>query len=115
MVEWSRDQGVTQYLSHSSEIKFLSWRTDVDLVLFFLWFSFLSCSLVLRLFDSDCYFLTSGASSPEWVKPTAEGGGLFVAFLCFCVRLLSTMLCIGFCFLRACFIFVHIAFMADGR
>jgi hypothetical protein len=34
-------------------------------------------------FQSDVYFLTSGASSPEWVKPTAEGGGLslLVVFL----------------------------------
>jgi hypothetical protein len=29
-------------------------------------------------FQSDVYFLTSGASSPEWVEPTAEGGGLFL-------------------------------------
>jgi hypothetical protein len=101
--------------SHSSEIKLLTRRTGVGLDLLSRWFSFLSCSLVLGLFGLDCYFLTSGASFPEWAKPTAEGGGLFVAFLCFCVCLLSTMLCIGFCFLRACFIFVHIAFMADGR
>jgi hypothetical protein len=30
------------------------------------------------------YFLTSGASSPELVKPTAEGGGLFLlVFFCY--------------------------------
>jgi hypothetical protein len=39
--------------------------------------------------DLDVYFLTSGASSPEWVKPTAEGGGfVWFDFLWFsgCVR-----------------------------
>jgi hypothetical protein len=57
--------------SRSFEIKLLTCRIGVGLVLFTRWFSFLLCSLVLHL---DCYFLTSGASSPEWVKPTAEGG-----------------------------------------
>jgi hypothetical protein len=35
--------------SHSFEIEFLTRRTGVGLVLFSLWFSFLECSLVLRL------------------------------------------------------------------
>jgi hypothetical protein len=45
-----------------------------------------SCTIVFLFLLLHCYvyklcvyfsfFLTSGASSPEWVKPTAEGGGL---------------------------------------
>jgi hypothetical protein len=35
------------------------------------------------------YFLTSGASSPEWVKPTAEGGGIGFLFVCFCFSICS--------------------------
>jgi hypothetical protein len=38
------------------------------------------------------FFFTSGAPSPEWVKPAAEGGSLFLLFLAFCVSLISTML-----------------------
>jgi hypothetical protein len=67
-------------VSHSSDIRLLSWRTGVGLDLFSRWFSFLLYLLVLRL---DFYFLTSRASSPEWVKPTAEGGGLFLLFFAF--------------------------------
>jgi hypothetical protein len=53
---------------------------------FFYVYLFFVCS------DLDVYFLTSGASSSEWVKPTAEGGG-FVCFdfLCFSVWVRSTM------------------------
>jgi hypothetical protein len=53
---------------------------------FFYVYLFFVCSV------SDVYFLTSGASSPEWVEPTAEGGG-FVCFdfLCFSVCMRSTL------------------------
>jgi hypothetical protein len=55
----------------------------------------------LRLVLFRLFFFTSGASSSEWVKPTAEGGGLFLLFLAFYVSLFSTML--SYCFiLRAC-------------
>jgi hypothetical protein len=57
----------------------------------------------------DIYFLTSGASSLEWVKPTAEGGGICFLFICVCFVLCSFVICVFF------FVFVYIAIMADGR
>jgi hypothetical protein len=66
----------------------------------------LTCSL-FALFS--CLFPYQGASSPEWVKPTAEGGriGFSVCLFLFCnLQLLYV------CF---CFAFVYIAIMADGR
>jgi hypothetical protein len=36
-------------VSHSCEIRLLSWRTGVGLDVFSLWISFLLCLLVLRL------------------------------------------------------------------
>jgi hypothetical protein len=60
------------------------------------------------------YFLTSGASSPEWVYPTAEGGGgIGFLFSMFLFRNLE-LLYVCFCFVFV-FVFVHIAIMADGR
>jgi hypothetical protein len=65
-----------------------------------------SVFVLSRLFFS----FTRGASSPKWVKPAAEGGGLS-----------------GICFLFACFfrnlqfrymfafVFVYIAIMAEER
>jgi hypothetical protein len=51
--------------------------------------SFLFISLLYLQALCLLFFLTSGASSPEWVKPTAEGGGLLVIYClsylrCFC-------------------------------
>jgi hypothetical protein len=57
-----------------------------------------------------CYWKTSGASSPEWVKPTAEGGGICFSVDVFPFRNLQ------FCFMFVVgFVFVYIATMADGR
>jgi hypothetical protein len=70
------------------------------LFLFLFGFRFVNVHFICLWFYLDSYFLTSGASSPEWVKPTAEGGGLF-AFLCFYVCLQFTMLSYWF-LLRVC-------------
>jgi hypothetical protein len=56
---------------------------------------------VLRLVLFRLFVLYQWGPSPEWVKPAAEGGGLFLLFLAFYVSLFSTML--SYCFiLRAC-------------
>jgi hypothetical protein len=56
------------------------------------------------------YYKTSGASSPEWVKPTAQGGGI-----CFSVHVLLFRN-FQFCFMFVVgFVFVYIAIMAGGR
>jgi hypothetical protein len=106
-------------VSHSSEIKLLTFRRDVRLFLCFSFFfvvlssychvhSMLYSVFVLsRLFFS----FTSGASSPEWVKPAAEGGGLLR--ICFLFICLLFVIC-SFCYMFA-FVFVYIAIMADGR
>jgi hypothetical protein len=70
-------------VSHSSETKLLTVRRDVRLFLCFS-FSFVVLSAYSHL-DScvGCGFVLSrlffsfrrGASTPEWVKPAAEGGG----------------------------------------
>jgi hypothetical protein len=39
-------------------------------------------------------FLTSGASSPEWVKPTAEGGGICFRSICFWFVICSFVICL---------------------
>jgi hypothetical protein len=65
-------------VSHSSEFKLLTRGVEViakvvcTIVFLFL---LLHC-YVYKLCVYFSFFLTSGASSPEWVKPTAEGGGL---------------------------------------
>jgi hypothetical protein len=70
-------------------------------VLFCLLFSFsfsLFCpffAFCFFFFFVFCYCKTSGASSPEWVKPTAEGGGI-----CFSVHVYL------FCNLQFCFMCV---------
>jgi hypothetical protein len=40
------------------------------------------------------YFLTSGASSPEWVKPTAEGGGICFRSIRFWFVICSFVICL---------------------
>jgi hypothetical protein len=59
--------------------------TEVDLVwlLFFFTFSVSLICMFISIFRSvfvfiQLLFFTSGASSPEWVKPAAQGGGLLV-------------------------------------
>jgi hypothetical protein len=73
--------------SHSSEMRLDTCTKGVGLDLFSLGFAFLFVFFFFFFcvcFHSDVYFPTSGASSPEWVKPTAEGGGLFLlVFVCY--------------------------------
>jgi hypothetical protein len=46
-------------------------------------------------------FVSSGASSPEWVKPTTEGGGLeFRMFVC-------SFLWFGLCYVSCFVLIVH--------
>jgi hypothetical protein len=86
------------------------------------WFAFLSpvlcpfpCLIISRLCLQaflSLFFLTSGASSPEWVKPTAEGGGLLVIYFLSYLRCacdFTVLLYVRFLF------FVNIGIMADGR
>jgi hypothetical protein len=63
------------------------------------------------LFGQIVVSFTSGALSPEWVKPTAEGGGFFLlvfVFICSCFQ--DVELVVDF----ANMYFAHIAFTADG-
>jgi hypothetical protein len=62
----------------------------------FNWFCFAPFSLF------TVWFVSSGASSPEWVKPTAEGGGL--ADVCMFFLMVWCMLCSVFCFDHALFL-----------
>jgi hypothetical protein len=69
------------------------------LFLFLYCFSFLFTSLLCLQALCLLFFLTSGASSPEWVKPTAEGGGLLV------INFLSYLRCFLFvCISVACMV-----------
>jgi hypothetical protein len=79
-------------VSHSSEFKLLTLGVEVvaevvcTIVFLFL---LLHCYVYKLCVYFSFFFLTSGASSPEWVKPTAEGGGLLVIYVlsylrCFC-------------------------------
>jgi hypothetical protein len=86
-------------VSHSSELKVLTLGVEVVAeavcTIVFL-FHLLHCYVYkpsvyfsFFFFFFFSFFLTSGASSPEWVKPTAEGGGLLgiwvLSYLrCFC-------------------------------
>jgi hypothetical protein len=88
-------------VSHSSDLKVLTLGVEVV--------AEAVCTVVFPILLLHCYvykpsvyfsfsfsffffsfsFLTSGASSPEWVKPTAEGGGLLGIYVssylhCFC-------------------------------
>jgi hypothetical protein len=54
----------------------------------------------------DVYFLTSGASSPEWVKPTAEGGGIGFLFICFGFVICSFAICLCLFLLLLLFLFL---------
>jgi hypothetical protein len=71
-------------VSHLSELNCLPlgqmWAVGwfAFLFLFLCPFPFLFISLLCLQAFLSLIFLTSGASSPEWVKPTAEGGGLLV-------------------------------------
>jgi hypothetical protein len=78
--------------------------------LFFLSLFFLYVHLVCVCFVFvflNVHFLTSGASSPEWVKPTAEGEGICFRFMGFCFAISSFFICLFV-------VFVYIAFMVDG-
>jgi hypothetical protein len=81
-------------VSHSSEIKLPTFTSMSAFLFAFLFpslffhltvmFTSMFCSVFVlsRLFFS----FTSGASSPEWVKPAAEGGGLSrICFLFICL------------------------------
>jgi hypothetical protein len=57
------------------------------------------CHLIASLFLIYCVF-TSGASSAEWVQPTAERGGFPLCYVCF------VFFCLLACFLR----FGHVCF-----
>jgi hypothetical protein len=62
--------------------------------LFSFWFL---CGILLFLSRLLVWF-SSGVSSPKWVKPAAEGGGLLVVF-CFQSYLITV------CDLRFCYLF----------
>jgi hypothetical protein len=62
----------------------------------------------LRLLLSRCLFPYQWGLSPEWVKPSAEGGGICFLFMCFCFAISRFVVYLSF-------IFVYIANMADGR
>jgi hypothetical protein len=47
-------------------------------ICFLIDFHFFYVCLFFVCSDLNVYFLTSGASSAEWVKSTAEGGGFFL-------------------------------------
>jgi hypothetical protein len=65
---------------------------------------------VLRLL----FFLYQWGLVPEWVKPAAKGGGLFLLFLAFYVSLFSTML--SYCFiLRACILSTQPSWLTDVK
>jgi hypothetical protein len=73
---------------HSSEFKLFTLGTDVvwavvciSISLPFLFFFAFYFSLLCLQATCLLFFLTSGASSPEWVKPTARGGGLLVFYV----------------------------------
>jgi hypothetical protein len=101
-------------VSHSSEFKLLTLGVEVvaevacTIVFLFLLLHY----YVYKICVYFSFFLTSGASSPEWVKPTAEGGGLLgiYALPFFCVVLVI----LHFCYTLGSYC-VHIAIMADGR
>jgi hypothetical protein len=59
-------------------------------------FSFFYVHFLCVYFCLDVYFLTSGASSPECVKPTTEGGGSSSCFLfvCFCFVIFCFVICL---------------------
>jgi hypothetical protein len=77
-------------VSHSSELKVLTLGVEAvaDAVctivfLFLLLHSYVyKPSVYFPFFFFFFFFLTSGASSPEWIKPTAEGGGLWGSMFC---------------------------------
>jgi hypothetical protein len=81
-------------MSHSSEKRLDTYTKGVGLDFFIFIFIFIFLKLHFFCFHFfyicfvlDIYFLTSGASSPEWVKPTAEGGGLFLLVVFCCILL----------------------------
>jgi hypothetical protein len=82
-------------------IRSLTLGTEVGLAWFLVFFPFPLIYMCISLFLPVFVFIpivllfTSGASSPEWVKPAAEGGGLLV----FCFLFFS----LAFCVLRFLF------------
>jgi hypothetical protein len=52
------------------------------------------CYLIAFLFSIYCF--SNGASSPEWVQPTAERGGFLLCYVCCFV-----FFCLLACFLRS--------------
>jgi hypothetical protein len=89
-------------VSHSSDIKLPTFRRDVRLFLYFS-FSFVVlssyCSILYSIFVLSRLFFsfTRGASSPEWVKPAAEGGGLSricYLFICLLFVICSSVICL---------------------
>jgi hypothetical protein len=76
-------------VSHSSEFKLFTLGVEVGAEVVCISISFpllfFSSFYFTVMFTSYAFififFLTSGASSPEWVKPTAEGGGLLVIYV----------------------------------
>jgi hypothetical protein len=96
---------------HSSEVKLSIFLRDVLLFVCFS-FSFVGFAsychvqfyiIVCFLLPKSLFSVTRGASSPEWVKPAAEGGRI-----CFLFRILQ---------FRYMFVivFIYLAIMADGR
>jgi hypothetical protein len=87
-------------------IHLIRFRTDMSLfgliVSLFRLFHFGFCGILFVFLSRLLISFTSGASSPGWVKPAAEGGGLLV----FCVQIyllafsdlrLSYMFAVLFC------------------
>jgi hypothetical protein len=74
-------------VSHSSEFKLLTLGVEVvaEVVCTIVFLFLLLHCYVYKLCVYFSFFLTSGASSPEWVKPTAEGGGLLGIYALSCV------------------------------
>jgi hypothetical protein len=86
-------------VSHSSGRSFgyLYERHRPGFVFSLIYFFFFFLSYVHLLcvcFYLDVYLLIGGASSPEWVKPTAEGGGIGFLFICFCFVICSFVICL---------------------
>jgi hypothetical protein len=100
--------------SHSSERRLDTRMKCLSLNLFSLGFYFsvyffvFYVHLLCVCFYLVVYFLTSGASSPEWVKPTAEGGRGF-PFVCFCFAICSY---VCFC---SCFLSTRPSWLTDGK
>jgi hypothetical protein len=72
----------------------------------------MSTSMLCSVFVSSrlLFSFTAGASSPEWVKPTAEGAelwGVFFPFIWFAFRACSSVILF-------CLVVVYMAIVDDG-